>query len=302
MALVRRDPVAAALVAQAARHAEGLPPAPAVAAAARLARAVDTTGAPEQAAARKVVQALVRSAVIEAEGGAAAMTAATRRRLAAMLHDEPLDLAEANLLISTEASAGPRHPRAWGGSTGGARGGARRGAGAAGGGFRGDAADYDDPRNSFLDQCSSAVTNADRPGHPHARGRPARRCPHGGHRDARPLRGRRARAGASPEIPRPVRPLGAALGRRPGRDRAPHQRVEMRPEFLAPADDRAILARTLANLRGSYLRRRRPRDALWTVRAGSAPGAGRHAGLESRAIGLLAGTGRYAEAGGRARS
>ncbi|HEX2503859.1 MAG TPA: hypothetical protein VHK00_07945 [Miltoncostaeaceae bacterium] len=70
MALVRRDPVAAALVAQAARHAEGLPPAPAVAAAARLARAVDTTGgAPEQAAARKVVQALVRSAVIEAEAG-----------------------------------------------------------------------------------------------------------------------------------------------------------------------------------------------------------------------------------------
>jgi hypothetical protein len=70
MALVRRDPVAAALVAQAARHAEGLPPAPAVAAAAALARRVDPAAeAAEQAAARKVVQALVRSAVIEAEAG-----------------------------------------------------------------------------------------------------------------------------------------------------------------------------------------------------------------------------------------
>ena len=44
--------------------------------------------------------------------------------------------------------------------------------------------------------------------------------------------------------------------------------LEMRPEFLAPADDRAILARTLANLRGSYLRRRRLRDALWTIELG----------------------------------
>ena len=76
--------------------------------------------------------------------------------------------------------------------------------------------------------------------------------------------------------------------------------LEMRPEFLAPADDCAILARTLANLRGSYLRRRRLRDALWTVELGLllAPG---DAGLESRAIGLLAGTGRYAEGGGAAR-
>jgi len=70
MALVRRDPVAAALVAQAARHAEGLQPGPALAEAALLARAADPSGGSDaEAAARKVVQALVRSAQIEAEAG-----------------------------------------------------------------------------------------------------------------------------------------------------------------------------------------------------------------------------------------
>jgi hypothetical protein len=70
MALVRRDPVAAALLAQAARHAEGLPSGPAAAAAAALARACDPAGGSVEAgAARKVVQALVRSAQVEAEAG-----------------------------------------------------------------------------------------------------------------------------------------------------------------------------------------------------------------------------------------
>ena len=65
IALVRRDPVAPALLAQAARHAAGLPPAPFVAEAARLARAVPADAAtPEAAAARKAVQALCRAAVI----------------------------------------------------------------------------------------------------------------------------------------------------------------------------------------------------------------------------------------------
>ena len=58
MALVRHDPVAAALLAQAARHAAGL------------ARASDLSGdGPEAAAARKVVQALVRASLIETEAG-----------------------------------------------------------------------------------------------------------------------------------------------------------------------------------------------------------------------------------------
>ncbi len=70
MALVRRDPVAVPLLAQAARHAEGMPAGPAAAAAAALARATEPVAdAPDAAAARKVVQALVRSALIEAEAG-----------------------------------------------------------------------------------------------------------------------------------------------------------------------------------------------------------------------------------------
>jgi hypothetical protein len=65
MALVRRDAVAPALLAQAARHADGLPPGPLVAAAATLARALGE--GPEADAARKAVQALCRAAVIEVD-------------------------------------------------------------------------------------------------------------------------------------------------------------------------------------------------------------------------------------------
>jgi regulator of sirC expression with transglutaminase-like and TPR domain len=75
--------------------------------------------------------------------------------------------------------------------------------------------------------------------------------------------------------------------------------LDMRADFLEPVGDRAILARTLANLRGSYLRRRRLRDALWTVELGLLLAPGDPA-LESRAIGLLAGAGRYGEAEERA--
>jgi hypothetical protein len=63
IALVRRDPVAGALLAQAARAADGLPPGPALAAAARLARTTDLADrAPGPAACRKVAQALCRVA------------------------------------------------------------------------------------------------------------------------------------------------------------------------------------------------------------------------------------------------
>ena len=63
IALVQRDPVATPLLAQAARDAEGLAPGPALAAAARMARAADISGvAPVDAAVRKVVQALCRVA------------------------------------------------------------------------------------------------------------------------------------------------------------------------------------------------------------------------------------------------
>jgi regulator of sirC expression with transglutaminase-like and TPR domain len=229
------------------------------------------------------------------------MTAATRQRLAAMLHDEPLDLAEANLLISAEASPGLDIPSCLGRVDRLAARAVERGVGPAlrEEGFRGDAADYDDPRNSFLDQvlerrrglpialATLTLAVARRAGAPMAGiGMP-------GHFVVAEL------ARGEPEYLDPfdrwerrsVADLAAIVRRTSG--------LEMRPEFLAPADDRAILARTLANLRGSYLRRRRLRDALWTVELGLllAPG---DASLESRAIGLLAGTGRYAEAEERA--
>jgi hypothetical protein len=81
MALVRRDNVAAALLAQAARHADGLPGGDLVAAAAQLVRAVDVQGSePAARAARKVAQALCRSALQTTEAaliGAASGTVTT---------------------------------------------------------------------------------------------------------------------------------------------------------------------------------------------------------------------------------
>jgi hypothetical protein len=68
IALVRRDPTAPALLAQAARHAEGLPGWEEAEAAARLARSVDPAGAaPAERACRKVVQALCRCALQRAQ-------------------------------------------------------------------------------------------------------------------------------------------------------------------------------------------------------------------------------------------
>jgi hypothetical protein len=64
MALVRRDAVAAALLAQAARHARGLPDGDLVAGAAGIARALDLAADDTPArAARKVAQALCRAAL-----------------------------------------------------------------------------------------------------------------------------------------------------------------------------------------------------------------------------------------------
>ncbi len=225
------------------------------------------------------------------------MSAETRRRLAGLLDSGGLDLAEANLLFSAEASPGldvaaclARVDRLAGRAAGDGVVEALRGEG-----LRGDADDYDDPRNSFLDQvlergrglpialATLTLAVARRAGMPMAGiGMP-------GHFVVADL------SGPEPAYldpfdgwaPRTVADLAAIVRRTSG--------LDLRPEFLAPAADRAILARTLANLRGSYLRRRRLRDALWTTELGLmvAPG---DLDLESRAIGLLAATGRYAEA------
>lgn len=73
MALVRRDPVAGPLLAQAARAADGLPPGRYVAAAAALSRIVELHAAePSAAAARKAAQALCRAAAQAAQAAALA--------------------------------------------------------------------------------------------------------------------------------------------------------------------------------------------------------------------------------------
>jgi regulator of sirC expression with transglutaminase-like and TPR domain len=229
------------------------------------------------------------------------VSAATRERLAALLAGGPLDLAEANLLISAEATPDVDAAGCLDRIDALAARAEREGVAALlrGEGFRGDADGYDDPRNSFLDQvlerrrglpialATLTLAVARRAGVPmEGIGLP-------GHFVVAERAG-----GAAAYLdpfdgwaPRTLDDLAAIVRRTSG--------LEMRPEHLRPAGDRAILERTLVNLRGSYLRRRRLRDALWTVELGLlvAPG---DAGLESQAVGLLAGLGRYSEAEGRA--
>ena len=229
------------------------------------------------------------------------MSAATRERLADLIAAEPFDPAEANLLVSAEASPGLDVAAAL--ARVDALAGRARGQGVVRAlraeGLRGDAEDYDDPRNSFLDQvlerrrglpiALAALTLA-----------VARRT--GTAMEGIGLPGHFVVAdmtGPAPEYldpfdgwaPRSLDELAAIVRRTSG--------LEMRAEHLAPAGDRAILARTLANLRGSYLRRRLLRDALWTVELGLMVAPGDPA-LESQAIGLLAGAGRYDDAERRA--
>ena len=71
--------------------------------------------------------------------------------------------------------------------------------------------------------------------------------------------------------------------------------LPFRIEYLRPVSSRAILARTLLNLRGAYLRRRSLADALWTVELGLIV-APDDADLVRGAVTLLAGAGRYEEA------
>ncbi len=198
------------------------------------------------------------------------MSAATRARLAAILADEPLDLAEANLLISAEAAPGVDIAACLERVNALAARAARDGVARSlrGEGLRGDVEDYDDPRNSFLDQVLER-----------RRGLPialatltlavARRA--GVAMEGIGMPGHFVVAdvsGAEPAYldpfagwaPRSRDDLAAIVRRTSG--------LDMRPEFLEPAGDRAILARTLANLRGSYLRRRRLRDALWATELG----------------------------------
>jgi regulator of sirC expression with transglutaminase-like and TPR domain len=222
---------------------------------------------------------------------------ATRARLAELLAEEEPDLAEANLMIAAEGSSGVDIESALAHVEGLAA--IAREAGVVPAlrdqGFRGDADDYDDPRNSFLDQVLER-----------RRGLPillATLALGVARRVGAPLVGVGLpghfviadRSGPEPEV---IDPFGgwrrldlAECARIVERTAG----VPFRMEFLEPVGARAILARTLLNLRGSYLRRRRLADALWTVELGLLV-APDDPGLTREAVTLLAGLGRYEEA------
>lgn len=75
--------------------------------------------------------------------------------------------------------------------------------------------------------------------------------------------------------------------------------LALQPHHLAPVDERTMLVRMLANLRLSYLKRRRLADALWCVELGLmvTPDDGP---LVREHVVLLAGLGRYDDAEGEA--
>jgi len=225
------------------------------------------------------------------------VSAATRARLARLLRDGPLDLAEANLLICAEASDGLDMASQIAHVEGLAQ--LAREVGVVPAlrdqGFAGAAEDYDDPRHSLLDAvlarrrglpialATLALAVADRVGTPMAGiGMP----------------GHFVIADLSGDPPVYIDPFGgwrridaagcAALVERTAG-------LAFRPEFLEPVSGRAILARTLLNLRRSYLRRRLLGAALWTVELGLIVSPD-DAELVVGSVTLLTGAGRYAEA------
>jgi regulator of sirC expression with transglutaminase-like and TPR domain len=162
-------------------------------------------------------------------------------------------------------------------------------------GLQGDAQTYDDPRNSFLNDVLdrrrglpitlSAVTlaTAQRVGVPMI---------------GVALPGHFVVADTSPETPRYFDPFHgwAAIS---ADDCAQMVRrtagIPFEKRFLAPVGADAILRRMLANLRTSLLRRRRLRDALWTVELGLILDSTDQALVRQLAM-LLGAVGRYDEA------
>jgi regulator of sirC expression with transglutaminase-like and TPR domain len=225
------------------------------------------------------------------------VSAASRRRLAELLDAPAIDLAEANLMIACEADPGIDLDTALATVEGLAT--AARAEGVVPAmrahGFRGDADDYDDPRNSFLHHvlerrrglpialATVALAVADRVGAPLVGvGLP-------GHFVVAD------RSGTDPVVVDPfngwVRLDLAECARLVERTAG----VPFRLEFLDPVGPREILARTLRNLRAGYMRRRRLDQALWTVEVGLIVEPD-DAELVRASISLLSGTGRYEEA------
>lgn len=225
------------------------------------------------------------------------MSTASRRRLAELLDAPVVDLAEANLMIACEADPMIDLETAMATVEGLATAARTEGVVPAlrDHGFRGGVDDYDDPRNSFLHEvlqrrrglpialATVALAVAGRVGAPLVGvGLP-------GHFVVAD------RSGADPVVIDPfngwVRLDLAECARLVERTAG----VPFRLEFLDPVEPREILARTLRNLRGSYMRRRRLDQALWTVEVGLIVQPD-DAELVRASISLLSGTGRYEEA------
>jgi regulator of sirC expression with transglutaminase-like and TPR domain len=196
----------------------------------------------------------------------------TRDRLAELVRDPAADIALGNLLIAAEASSGIDIPATLArvdalGAAARERGGDAEAVVSVlhDEGFRGDRDEYDDPANSFLHsvldlrrglpillsalaiavgrRCGADIEGVGLPGHFVIR---YRRDGENVHVDA--FDGWR---GLTPDdIESIVRRAGA-----PG----------LAASHLAPAGTAGILMRMLANLRGSYLARRRLADVLWAV-------------------------------------
>ena len=225
------------------------------------------------------------------------MSVASRRRLAELLDAPAIDLAEANLMIACEADQGIDLETALATVEGLAT--AARAEGVVPAlrelGFRGDVDDYDDPRNSFVH-----VVLERRRGLPIALATVALAV---ASRVGSPLVGVGLpghfvvadRSGADPVVIDPfngwVRLDLAECARLVERTAG----VPFRVEFLDPVEPREILARTLRNLRASYMRRRRLDQALWRVEVGLIVQPD-DAELVHASISLLSGTGRYEEA------
>jgi len=168
-------------------------------------------------------------------------------------------------------------------------------------GLRGATEDYDEPDNSLVDRVLER-----------GRGLPialsalamgvARRV--GAPLEGIGLPGHFVVADPSGEEPRYVDPFnGWAEIDRDGCARLARETagVQLEEAHLAPVGPRAILARTIANLRGSYLARRRLADVLWCVDVALIVAPGQAALVRER-VALLVGLGRYDDAEGEARA
>jgi regulator of sirC expression with transglutaminase-like and TPR domain len=225
------------------------------------------------------------------------VSAETRARLADIVAGDAIDLAEANLMIAAEGSAGIDLDTALAHVEGLAR--LARADGVVSvlreHGFRGDVDDYDDPRNSFLHEvlqrkrglpialATLALAVADRAGAPFA---------------GVGLPGHFVIADRSGPEPVVIDPFGGWVRL----DMADCARlvertagIPFRLEHLDPVPPREILSRTLRNLRGSYLRRRLLDQALWTVEVGLIVTPG-DPDLIRASVALLSGSGRYDDA------